>query len=109
VQQVRLEREVDRARRDVERELLGIEVVFGHRHRERQGDAATETVARARQPAVDGSAGERPPGAVETRHAEQPEQRPLLAECRGGAGSGAPCARERLRSVDQALDRAVSH
>ena len=73
------------------------------------GVTATTLPAGVIKLTVDGGAGERPPGAVETRHAEQPEQGPLLAQRRRGAGSGAPGARERLGPVDQPLDRAVSH
>ena len=94
-QELRLEREVDRARGDVERELLRVEVVLEQAHRERQRDPGAEALARPAHPAVDDGAGERPAVAVETGDAEEPQDRPLLAERRRGPGRRAERRRER--------------
>ena len=108
-QQLRLEGQVDRAGGDVERQLLGVEVVFGQRHRERQGDAAAEPVPGAGQPAVDRRAGQRPPRPIEPADAEQAQQRSLLAERGRGSSARAPRAGEGLGPLRQPIDRAVSH
>ncbi len=47
-QELRLERQVDRSRGDIERKLLRVEVVLAHRDRERQRDAAAQPVMGAR-------------------------------------------------------------
>ncbi len=107
-QQLGLEGEVDGARRDVERELLRVEVVLEQGHRERQGDAAAQPVPGARQPAVDGRAGQRPAGPVETRHAEQAQQRALLAERGRRAGAGAPGTGQGRRPVSASLSIVLS-
>ena len=79
-EQLALEREVDRPRRDVQRELLRLEVVFEQRHRERQGDPVPERARVAGQPAVDRRPGQRPSGGIEPAHPEQAQDRPFLAD-----------------------------
>ena len=82
VEEVRLQREVHGAAGHVEGQLLWLEVVLEEGHREGQGDPAAETVARGRQPAVHGRAGQRSPAAVEPGHPEQAQDGPLLADRR---------------------------
>ncbi len=89
-QELGLEREVDRARRDVERQLLRLEVVFEQGHGERQGDPGRERARVAGQPAVDRRAGQRPPAGGEPGHPEQAQDRPLLADRRRRPRSRAP-------------------
>ena len=108
-QELRLEREVDGAGRHIERELLRFEVVLGQRHRERQRDPTAEAVMSAGQPAIDGGAGERSTRAVETGHAEEPQQRALLTERGRCACPRAPRASQGLGALGELVDRAVSH
>ena len=100
-----LEREVDRARRDVHRELPRFEVVLEQRHRERQRDAVAEGTRVSLQPAIDGRARQRPAGRVQAGHPEQAQDRPLLADRRGGTRASAPRAGERIRPRHQAVER----
>ena len=104
-QQLRLEREVDRTRGDVQRELLRLEVVLEQGHRERQGDARPEAVRVAGQPAIDGGAGQRPARRVEPADPEQAQDRPLLADRRRGPGPRAPRAGQRLGPRHERVER----
>ena len=63
----------------------------------------------AGQPAIDGSAGERSTRAVETGHAEQPQQGALLTEGGRCARPRAPRAGQGLGALGELVDRAVSH
>ena len=78
------------------RQLLRLEVVLEEGHRERQGDAGTEAARIDGQPAVDDRAGQRPAAGVDTGHAEQPQDRPLLPD--RGATPGAARAPSRRRA-----------
>ena len=108
-QELGLERQVDGTGRDIEGELLRLEVVLRQGHRERERDPAAESVCGAGEPAIDCSAGKRTPGSVQARHAEQAQQCPLLPQCRGRAGTRTPRAGERLGAVGELVDRLVSH
>ena len=104
-QQLGLERQVDRARGDVERELLRLEVVLEQGHRERQGDARPEAVRVAGQPAIDRGTGQRPARRIEPADPEQAEDRPLLADRRRGPGPRTPRPGERLRPRHERVER----
>ena len=104
-QQLRLEREVDRPRGDVQRELLRLEVVLEQGHRERQRDARPEAVRVAGQPAIDGGTGQRPARRIEPADPEQAQDRPLLADRRRGPGPRAPRPGQRLCSRHERVER----
>ena len=106
-EQLAFEGEVDRPGRDVHRELVRLEVVLEERHRERQGDPVAERARVAGQPPVDRGARQRASGGIESVHAEQAQDRPLLADRRRGPGAGAPGTGERVGARDQAIERPV--
>ncbi len=66
-EQFALERQVDGARRDVDGELLRVEVVLEQGHREGQGDTRAEDARIRHEPSVDGRAGQRTSGRIERR------------------------------------------
>ena len=103
--QLGLEREVDRPRGDVQRELLRLEVVLEQGHRERQGDARPEAVRVAGQPAVDRGPGQRAARRIEPADPEQAQDRPLLADRRRGPGPRAPRPRQRLCPRHERVER----
>jgi hypothetical protein len=104
-QELALEGQVDRARGDVERQLLRLEVVFEQGHRERQGDARREPARIGRQPAVDRRPRQRPPARVEPGDAEEAQDRPLLAGRRRATRPGTPGTGQRVGARDEPVDR----
>jgi hypothetical protein len=103
--QLGFEAQIDRARGDVERETLRREVVLDEGHRERHDDPATEPAATAAEVAIDRRPCKRPALHVETADPEQPQERPLSADRRRGAGARSPGAGQGLRVFGQPVDR----
>jgi len=56
------------------------------------------------EPAIDGGSGQRMTGTVQPGHPEQPQDRVLLADGRGGTRPGSPGGGERLGSLEQLVD-----
>ena len=109
-QQLRLEREVDRAVRDVEGQLLGRDVVLAERDRERQGNARGESVARPADVPLDDGRGERHPVVVQAADAEEAQEGAFAGGRRGRARTGAPRAGEVVGATQdrvEALGRAA--
>ena len=104
-QQLGLEPEIDRARRDVEGQLLWLEVVFEKCHRERQRDPGAQAARPAGQPAIDRGSGQRPTRGIQPVHPEQPQDRAFLADRRRRPRTRAPGTRQRVGPGDQAVDR----
>ena len=105
-EQLSLHRQVDRPGRDVQGQLLRHQVVFEQGHRERQRHAARAVVRVGHLPAVHDRARKRAAGAVEPVNTEQPEDRSLLAGCRGRAGASGPRAGLRFGEGGQPVERA---
>jgi hypothetical protein len=103
-EQLGLGTQVDRAGGDLEGQLLRGEVVFDEGHRERHRDPAREASRVRREVVVDDLAGERPPRAVEPTDAEQPQQRPLLADRGRTIGRHAPRDRDRRGLLAQRVE-----
>ena len=95
-EQLGLDREVDVARCDLERELVRLEVVLGRGHRERQRDPARQPRPVRRHVAVDDLGGQRPAGTIDAGDAEHPQDRALLADRRGPGGGCSERCRERV-------------
>ncbi len=104
-EELRLHPEIDRPRRDVEREALRLEVVFHERHRERQEQAAAQAAAAAGEVAVHDRPGERPSRGVEAADTAQAQQRPLAADRRRRPSARGPGAGQRLGSLGEPIER----
>ena len=104
-EELRLHPEIDRARRDVEREALRLEVVLHERHRERQEQPAPEATAATGEVAVDDRPGQRPARRIEAAHAAQAQERPLAADGRRRPGPRGPGAGQRLGPFREAIER----